>query len=74
MTKVAVPTRKSLRIDEADSSTTYIGESAFGSSEAAAVWRIYRLTVSGTVTTLSWADGNDEFDNIWNNRASLSYS
>jgi hypothetical protein len=74
MSKLATPTRKSLRIDEVSASVTYIGEAAFGSSEASAVWRIFKLSVSGTVTSMTWADGNDEFDNIWNNRASLSYS
>jgi hypothetical protein len=74
MTRLAVPTRKSLRIDDVDSSTTYIGEASFGSSEASAVWRIYKLALSGTVTSITWADGNDEFDNVWNDRLSLSYS
>ncbi len=74
MSKLALPTRKSLRIDDASTSTTYVGEAAFGSSEASAVWRIFKLSVSGTVTSMTWADGNDNFDNVWVDRASLSYS
>lgn len=50
---------------------TYIGNAAIGSSEANAVWQIKRLETPGL--TKLWADGNDLFDNIWANRASLGY-
>jgi len=61
-------------IDEADSSTTYVGWAPIGSSTSSAVWRIKKIYTSGTVTTITWADGNAKFDNVWDNRASLSYS
>lgn len=53
----------------------YKGEAVPGSSLAAAVWRVQKITVAvdGDVS-IQWADGNDSFDNIWNNRASLIYS
>lgn len=63
-----------VRIDEVDATTTYFGFAAVGSSTASAVWRIKRMTVSGTVTSILFADGNSNFDNVWDNRASLSYS
>ena len=62
------------KIDEPDSSTTYIGNAAISSSTASGVWQIKKISVSGTVTTISWAGGTDAFSNIWDNRASLSYS
>ena len=55
-------------------STTYIGEADPGSALASAVWRIKRIQVVGDVSTILWADGNSNFDNVWNNRAALSYS
>ena len=55
-------------------STIYIGYAAPGALTADASWKIMRMSVSGTVTTVQWADGNDGFDNIWDNRASLLYS
>jgi len=67
------PTRKSL-IDEVDANTTYIGFAPFGTATSAASWQIFKISVSGTVTTTTYADGNDNFDNIWDNRASLTYS
>lgn len=50
----------------------YICEAAPGSATSAAVWRCSRLTVATGV--LAWADGDGNFDNIADNRASLTYS
>lgn len=61
-------------IDEVSASLTYVCEALPGTLSSAASWRIKRISVSGTVTTVSWADGNSSFDNIADNRASLSYS
>jgi hypothetical protein len=62
---------KALRYDEG-ATYTYIGEAVAGTAEAASSWRIKRLTNADN--TIIWADGNINFDNIWANRASLSYS
>lgn len=52
---------------------TYIGNAAIGAATSSAVWQIKRLdTTSGL--TKKWADGNENFDNIFDNYASLSYS
>lgn len=52
---------------------TYIGNAVPGSATSDNVWQIKRLdTTSGFKKR--WADGNDNFDNIWDNYASLSYS
>ena len=61
------------RIDSA-SGTTYVGDAQPGSSSASAVWRIHRIVAAGSAVDILWSDGNTRFDNIWNNRASLSYS
>ena len=36
------------------------------------VWRIKRISTSSGVI-VEWADGNVNFDNVWDDRASLSY-
>lgn len=53
----------------------YHGEAAAGASEAAAAWRIKRLTFApdGGVTS-EWAGGVETFTHAWAARASLSYS
>lgn len=62
--------------DVSTSNITYVGKAAIGSSGASAVWRIMKIDESGTPTTLSitWADSNSNFDNVWDNRTSLTYS
>lgn len=61
-------------VDEASATVTYIGKAEPGSAESAAVWQIKRITISGSETITTWADGNVNFDNVWDNRASLTYS
>lgn len=52
----------------------YKGWAAVGSTPANAVWRIVRMTINteGDVTE-EWADGNTNFDNVWNTRGSINY-
>lgn len=63
------------RTDFVSATLAYVGEAAPGTLDAAPAWRIKRLTLGldDDVVT-EWADGNANFDNVWNNRASLSYS
>lgn len=61
-------------IDQATAGTTYICEAPVGSLSSAAKWRVQRIVIASGVTTTTWADGNRDFDNIADNRASLSYS
>lgn len=61
------------RIDD-QTSVIYIGVAPINSLSSAAIWSIKRLSVSGGAITIEWADGNDLSDNVWDNRASLSYS
>lgn len=62
------------RVDEPNAATTYVGQAATNSAVGDPVWKIKRILISGTETIIEWADGNSNFDNVWNNRASLTYS
>lgn len=62
------------RIDIADSSTIYVGTAAISSATSAAVWQVCKFTTTDSSVIPTYADGDDEYDNIWDNRASLSYS
>jgi hypothetical protein len=62
------------RLVDTEGVTTYIGEALPGSNEGAAVWRIKRVTENGDDITILWANGSAEFDKVWNNRATFSYS
>ena len=53
----------------------YQGWAKPGSATSGAVWVIARYTWSGGLNTVrEWADGNHNFDNVWDDRAALSYS
>jgi ABC-type taurine transport system substrate-binding protein len=53
----------------------YLGQANPGSATSASVWRIQKLTFgSGGDVSTAFADGNANFDNRWDDRASLSYS
>lgn len=53
----------------------YKCEALPGASAAAAVWRVQKITYAvGGDYTVQWADGNANFDNVANDRASLTYS
>lgn len=65
------------RVDTASTpSVTYVGKALPGTATSAASWQIQKIDESGTpeTTVITFADGNADFDNIWDNRTSLSYS
>lgn len=76
----ALPTttaEEALRTDDSVAGSTFIGRALIGTADSAAAWKISFLdetNVSGSVAILKWADGNANYDNIWDNRTSLSYS
>lgn len=54
-------------------SITYVGVAVVGSLTSDNVWQVKKLDeTSGLIIT--YADGNSQFDNIWDNYASLTYS
>lgn len=61
-------------VDTSTVGTTYVGESAPNTPTSSALWRIYKIVVTSTGVTVKFAGGNDRFINIYDNRASLTYS
>lgn len=54
---------------------TYRGDAPAGTLTSAAAWRIQRMQVDAdSDITILWADGDTSYDNIWDNRLSISYS
>lgn len=62
------------RLDVVNDNLIYQGEATPGVINSVAGWRIKKMIIGedGDVDTL-WADGNANFDNVWNDRASLTY-
>ena len=62
-----------VRLDDyTTANVTYIGEAVVGASTAAAVWRIKKMNET-TGVSITFADSDSNFDNVWDNRASLTY-
>jgi hypothetical protein len=62
-------------IDVASDTVTYLGFFRQGNAnEATATASICRIQTAGTITRIMWANGSFMFNNIWNNRASLTYA
>lgn len=62
-----------LILDNSATPVLYVGQALPGTATSAASWSIKKIdTTSGIV--IKWADGDTLYDNIWDNRASLSYS
>lgn len=61
-------------VDSGDSNLYYYGRAAIASSTASAVWQIQRLDYTSGDVKILWADGDEDFNNIYDNREALSYS
>lgn len=62
--------------DTTTANMVYIGKADLTGaaiSTAGAVWQIKRLDTSTLALDAKWADGDASFNNIWDNRASLTY-
>jgi len=59
--------------DTSTTSVTYLGEAAIGSATSAAVWRVRKIDKTSDMV-ITWADGDDLFDNVWDDRVSLTYN
>lgn len=65
------------QVDFVTNDLIYRAEAVPGTATSAASWRIRKIDIDnaskGDIAT-TWADGNDNFDNVWDDRAILSYS
>lgn len=62
--------QEAVRIDKASATITYFGFAAIATANAGATWKIFKIDTGEKL----WADGNSNYDNVWNNRAALAYS
>lgn len=52
----------------------YRGEAEAGSPLTSPLWRIRKITIVNDDISESWADGNTNFDNVWSDRYTLTYT
>ena len=61
-------------VDESNPNTIYKGWARTYDSPGATAWAILRIKRVNDVVTYEWADGDQYYDNVWNNRLQLSYA
>ncbi len=59
--------------DTSTNKITYVGAAVVGANGASSVWKIFRINETSGFS-IEYADGNSNYDNIWNNRTSLTYT
>lgn len=63
---------QTVRIDDTATPIIYIGKATIGTATSSGSQQISRLdTSSGLIKT--WADGDSAYNNVWDNRAALTY-
>ena len=61
-------------LDDDGAGTVYTGYALQGSADSAASWFIMKQTTSGNVTSIRFASAPFDFTQIWDDRASLTYT
>ena len=60
---------------DANNNLQYIGKAQAGSLTSLELWQIKKLVYSsGNLTQILFADGDQKYNNIWDNKATYSYS
>lgn len=59
-------------VDDSALPITYVGKAPPGCPTSSPLWQIMKIDET-TGLVKSWADGNGNFDNVWDDRASLTY-
>lgn len=76
--EITMAAARSVLLDEVKATKlTYVGEASPNTATSAAAWRIYRLDESNTgdeELIKLYANNSTSFDQIWDNRTSLSYN
>ncbi|MDP3146043.1 MAG: hypothetical protein Q8T03_13320 [Bacteroidota bacterium] len=61
-------------VDESNANLVFKGFAVPGAKTDEPVWAVLKVTNTKGVLSYQWADGNKNFDNVWDNRKVLVYS
>ncbi len=59
--------------DNTNANSVYKGFAVPGANPADAVWAILKVNNRKGIVSYQWADGDMNFDNVWNDRKTLNY-
>ncbi len=60
-------------IDDLADEEFLVGRAVVGSGTGDAVWQIYKAIESGDDIAFYYADGSDNYNKVWDDRASYTY-
>ena len=63
-----------MMLDNTGSPVMYIGQAVPGTATSASTWRIKKVDLTTPNVVITWANGISTFQNVWDNRASYTYS
>lgn len=69
---VIVPKNEQTLIDD-QGNTLYLGVARQGVLESEAEWQIRKIETSAGITSIKFAGGSLQFNQVWDDRGSLSY-
>lgn len=62
------------QIDDSVSGTTYVGYALVGTPTDNGQWKIKKIEELSGITSITYAEGNADFNKTWDDRESYSYS
>ena len=65
--------RLTVRLDQVSDTLFYVGKAEIGRLDSGAQWLIIRYTTVGSILKSEYANGSEAFDQVWNDRATLTY-
>ena len=65
--------RLTVRLDQVSDNLFYVGKALIGSNESSSGWQIVRYTITGSILKSEYADGSEAFNQVWNDRTTLTY-
>lgn len=65
--------RLTVRLDQVSDTLFYVGKALIGKVDSDANWLIVRYTTTGSILKSEYANGSEAFDQVWNDRATLTY-
>jgi hypothetical protein len=65
--------RLTVRLDQVSDTLFYVGKALIGKVDTDANWLIIRYTQTGVILKSEYANGSEAFDQVWNDRTTLTY-
>jgi hypothetical protein len=64
---------KAIRLDQVTDNLFYVGKAQVGSTDSDANWQIVRYTRNGAILRGEFANGSEDFNQVWNDRTTINY-